>query len=245
MGADIIGFINCPLQASLGLDGFLHKLKLRAYRGMIEEMVPQHQRAEVRVEVQSSNKQPQELNYAGILKQLGDFERGIPECATCPISGGGQAVGCYRFVKYPVDSMFEKLAFEFFISEVHIKDSICDQIYQDVASNVPLDSAWHTQRGFPESGGVAMLPKPLVHEWQDGNVRRRVDSAQVLGSLFISLDRPAMVVGYVRFWHNFIDYARPRVTNSPTLNEFLDIFPMYLRMLPIALENRGIIYIDG
>lgn len=245
MGADIIGFINCPLQNSLGLDGFLHKLKLRAYRGTVEDMVPAHQRAEVKIEVQGTNNKPRMLTYQGILNELGSFENGIPECANCPISGGRQ-LGCYRFVKYPIDSLFEKLVFEFFVSQLPIKDSICDQIYQDVTSNVPLDSAWHTERGFQaNSGGVAMLPKPLVHEWTDGNVRKRVDSAQILGSLFISLDRPALVVGYVRFWHSFIDFARPRVTSSPTLIEFLDIVPMYLSMLPIALQNQGIIYIDG
>jgi len=248
MGADIVGFIGCPLQNSLGLDGFLAKLKLRTYKVQIEERVPAHQRSQLKVEVAGSNRATQMLTYDGIVREVSDFEQGIPECANCPISGG-RPIGCYRYIKYPIDSLFEKTVFEFFVSQLPIRDSICAQIYQDITSNVPLDSPWHTERGFSEegvvAGALAMLPKPFVHEWQEGNLRKRVDSAQVLSSLFISLDRPALTVAYVSFWQQFIEFARDRVTNSPTFDELLRVFPMYMQILPLGLQSRGLIYIEA
>jgi hypothetical protein len=104
MGADIVGFIGCPLQNSLGIDGFLGKLKLRAFKRQIEASIPAHQRTQVRIQVQGTNRASQTLNYEGILRELGNFESGIPECANCPLSGG-RPVGCYRFIKYPIDSI--------------------------------------------------------------------------------------------------------------------------------------------
>ena len=39
MGADLIGWRECPLQMRLGPEGFLGKLKLRSYKNLIEQMV--------------------------------------------------------------------------------------------------------------------------------------------------------------------------------------------------------------
>ncbi len=275
MGADYIGFRGCELQRSLGVEGFLGKLKLRAYKSAIEAQVPESERATVKVQVQVTGRPPQTLSYGGICQELDTFARGSAECPSCPV-GGGAPVGCYRYVGYPVDAITEELAFAFFCEGLDTPDTIADQLYRDIVSRVPLGSGWHTQRPGP----LAELPAPFVYTSPGG---RRVDSAQLLAAMFITLDHPALVVAYARFFHELLAFvaaardriatlepdgqirlnvnvARPEDTGpatlralerakalygSRTLRELGEVANLVHSIIPYALQGEGYVHVDG
>jgi hypothetical protein len=204
MGADLIGWRDCPLQRPLGPRGFLGKLKMRTYLRVIETQVPPEQRETVKVTV-VVNDRDRQLGYPEIREQAETFQRGIPECAQCPLSRGEQ-LGCYHFITYPVDAAFEEVAFAFFVSQVAVKDSIQDQIYRDIVSKQPAQSSdWHTRRG--PQGALAQRPQPLLHTWGGIFGKKKVDSAQLLASLFVPLESPAIVVGYARLFRELVQYV--------------------------------------
>ncbi|MCC6554437.1 MAG: hypothetical protein IT372_15775 [Polyangiaceae bacterium] len=208
MGVDFIGWRDCPLQHELGPEGFLGKLKLRAYKRMFEEHVPEGQRAEAEAVVHVSGRPDRKVRYGEICAEVAAFEQGIPECATCPLAGGRQ-LGCYRYVTYPVDALAERLIFEFLVEGLSTPDSIADRFIRYMVSHDDEETEWHEDRG--EDGGLAELPEPLVHTWVEGGVKRRVDSAQVMAAMFPPLDEPAVVVAYTRFWHELFQFIRGRI----------------------------------
>jgi len=204
MGADFIGWRNCPLQAELGPEGFLGKLKLRAYRAVIEERVPQERWDSVSVVVRVTGRPERQLKHGEIVRELAAFEQGIPACATCPLAGG-RPLGCYRYVTYPIDAVAERLLFEFFTDGLETPNSIADQLYRDIVSRVDEESGWYHERG--EDGALAELEEPLEHMWGDEDAPRLVDSAQLLAALFIPLDELALVVAYARFWSELFRFV--------------------------------------
>ena len=211
MGADLVGWRNCELQQPLGESGFLQKLKMKSYLRVIESQVPPEARENVAVTVIVNDTQ-RELTYPQIREAAETFQRGIPACATCPLSGG-QQLGCYHFVTYPVDARFEEVAFEFFTSGLTTKDSIQDQLYRDIVSKQPASgTAWHTSRG--PQGRFARRPQPLTHSWGGLFSKKKVDSAQLLASLFIPLKIPALVVGYARFWRELVAFADAKLAHE-------------------------------
>src|SRR6478609_3471683 len=100
MGADLIGWRDCELQRPLGPQGFLGKLKMKTYLRVIEQQVPPDKREAVKITVVVNDRQ-RELSYPEIREQAEAFQRGIPECARCPLASG-QQLGCYHYVTYPV-----------------------------------------------------------------------------------------------------------------------------------------------
>jgi hypothetical protein len=211
MGADLIGWRNCELQQPLGESGFLQKLKMKSYLRVIEAQVPEGARENVAITVIVNDTQ-RELTYPEIREQAETFQRGIPACATCPLAGGEQ-LGCYHYVTYPVDARFEEVAFEFFTSQLATKDSISDQLYRDVDSKQPAaGTGWHTRRG--PQGSLARRPQPLTHSWGGLFSKKKSDSAQLLQSLFIPLKHPALVVGYARFWRELVAYADAKLASE-------------------------------
>ncbi len=246
MGADIVGWINCPLQKSLGPNGFFWKLKLSSLKHAIETQVPPENREEVVVKFAGNNREPRDLNYSGITNELGGFEAGIPECQNCPISCG-KPLGCYSYVSYPIDETFERLVFGFFVTNVAEKDSICEQIYSDIISKYPrAGMSWHNQRGSAEQGGVAQLAAPLKHSWGSFFKKKSIDSAQVLAALFISLEIPAMVAGYARLWTELFEFAISRgITESRTLTEARELLQLCVAITPQALSENAVVLIEG
>lgn len=208
MGADFIGWRGCPLQAELGRDGFLGKLKLRAYKAVIEQRVPQEQWPTITVEVRVTGRPDRQLRYSEICRELAAFEVGIPDCGTCPLAGG-KPLGCYRYVSYPVDAITEQLLFEFFVEGLEEPDSIADQLYRDLVSHVDGEAGWYVERG--EDGLLAEREEPLEHAWGSNGDVQRVDSAQLLAALFIQLDELPLVVAYARFWLEFFQYVDRRL----------------------------------
>jgi hypothetical protein len=246
MGADLIGWRDCELQRSLGDRGFLQKLKMKSYLRAIESQVPEAQRANVQVTVVVNDEQ-RELTYPQIREAAEEFQRGIPACASCPLSGGTQ-LGCYRYVTYPVDERFEELVFHFFISIVATKDSIADQLYRDIVSKQPTGGGWHTRRG--PNGPLARRAEPMRHSWGGFLSKKRVDSAQLLASLFIPLDNLPLLAGYARFWSEFCAYvdAQPGPsawTSSATLREVRDFSTMLSQLLLHAVTEGWRLVVDS
>lgn len=208
MGADYIGWRGCALQESLGSDGFLGKLKLRAYKKVLEEQVPPERRDLVKVTVAVTGRGERAIDYPTIVRELGEFERGIPECADCPLAGGSP-IGCYRYVSYPIDAVTEELLFDYFLSKVDEHDSIPNQLWRDIVSQVGDDTGWHEQRG--PDGALAELDAPFEASFEYQGEEHTVDSAQLLASLFLSLEQPPMLVAYALFFKQFGEYVRERV----------------------------------
>ena len=243
MGADIIGWIGCPLQAKLGFESFLRLKKLSLMRRAVVDNVPEHERANVEVNLVSNHLPVETLTYSRITEELGDFELGIPECSSCLISMK-QPLGCCARVRYPIDDVFETAVFNYVVSEIETHDSIPNQIYQDVFSAIHPNSPFHTNRG--PDGTLAMLEKPLVHEWQSGGVKHRVDSAQILGGIFQSQIEPAYVVGYSLFWSRFMQYAKKYLTaNSHTMFEASRIPNIYMPLASMVEKQKVIFIVDG
>jgi hypothetical protein len=246
MGADIIGWRNCALQKQLGQDGFLGKLKMRAYQRVIEQQVPPEARDKVQVRVKVTGRPDRDLGYAEIRAAADEFARGIPECETCIISRG-KPLGCYQYVTYPIDETFEKVVFDFFVSQLGTKDSICDQLYRDVVSKFPPSgTGWHTQRG--PNGPLARRAKPLEHTFGGFFSKKRIDSAQILGSLFFTQEAAPLIVGYGRFYTELVKFAQGQLGaqhDSRTLHEITDVANFYLSMTASALSEGGTILVDG
>jgi hypothetical protein len=162
------------------------------------------------VVVQVTGRGERRLNHAGILAELGDFERGIPECASCPLAKGGAPVSCYRYVTYPVDAASEKVIFDYFAGKVAEPDSVPNQLWRDIARHVDVESAWYQARG--EDGALAELAEPLRARFTWEGEEHEVDSAQVLASLFgVDLEQPALVVAYALLFKEILEAWRGRV----------------------------------
>ena len=248
MGADIIGWIDCPLQHELSINGFLGKLKLRAYRGAVEANVPEGQRDGIRVQVMTDGREPREISYPQILAELGEFEAGIPECASCPISEG-RPLGCYQYVTYPIDATFENLLFDFYVSQVETKDSICNQIYADIISQIPgSGTAWHLRRGNEPGASLAVAAQPREHKWGGFLSKKRVDSAQMLMASFITLESLPLVAAYTRYFTELMEFANARGVQpqeSQTLAEVSRLGTLLMTLLPGAIEGKGMLFVDG
>lgn len=208
MGADFIGWRGCALQNELGPDTFLAKLKLRAYRRLIEERVPENEKHKVKVRVAVTGREDKELTYSGILQELEAFEQGIPECEDCPLSGG-KALGCYHYITYPIDAVTEELLFAFFCSKVTEPESIPNQIWLDIISTIDEETAWHTNRGA--EGSLAERQEILSANFIWDGQEQSLDSAQLLAGLFINLEEAPLLVAYALFFNQFIDYVRARI----------------------------------
>lgn len=256
MGADFIGWRSCPLQEELGQEGFLGKLKLRAYRTVIEERVPEDRWETVEIVLRVTGRPDREIKYGDICRELDAFEPGIPECATCPLAGNGKALGCYRYVTYPIDAVTERLVFERFVAGVEVSGSLANQLFRDIVSRVDEEAGWYGNRG--QEGALAELDGPLVHAWEDAEGKHAVDSAQVLAALFIPLDEPPMVLVYARFWAEFFDFVEGKlelaapgdaladeIKASRTLSELRHVSSMLTAAVPGAMQSGWTVVVDG
>src|SRR5262249_45117355 len=150
---------------------------------VIEERVPEEKRAAVSIVVQVTGRGERRLDLAGIVAELGAFERGIPECASCPLANEGAPVSCYRYVTYPVDSASEEIIFDYFAGKVAEPDSMPNQIWRSITRHVDEESAWYQSRG--EGGSLAERAEPLRASFTWEGEEHEIDSAQVLASLFV------------------------------------------------------------
>jgi hypothetical protein len=197
MGADVIAWRECELQRPDGPAAFAQQIKMLSYRRVVEATVPPEERDGFQLAIVVNGAQ-RRLSYDEICSRGDALMAGAGVCAGCPLAIEGP-LDCYQYVTYPIDPLFEELAFELFTGQLATRDSISDQLYLDIVSKQPASGTpWHVRRGAV--GTLAARPEPLVYTWGGFLGRKRVDSAQLLASLFISLPSPPLVVGYARFW---------------------------------------------
>ena len=209
MGVSYIGWRDCSLQRELGPEGFQGKLELRAYRSVIDDNVPKERRDSVRLRV-SAPSGTRDLGYDEIVAALDGFERGIPDCASCPLADG-RPLGCYRHVTYPIDASFERLLFECFTSRVAVDGSAARQLRVAIIGDRPgREGPWHRLRGAV-AGALAELPEPIV-----GSV---VDSAVVCDALFASVNDPELVFLHARFWNELFAWLDTKLARSVRTGE--------------------------
>lgn len=204
MGADVIGWRDCPLQQDLGVDGFLGKLKLRSYKQAIEERVPEEKWPTIQVRVTVTGRGDRNLAYPEIAKEVEAFQGGIPDCDACPLADG-RRLGCYRYVTFPIDAAFEQLVFAFFRGRFREQGTACKELYDVIFPQLAEGEGWYAPRG--EAATLAVLKEPLVHAWEEGDGERVVDSAQLLSVLFITLADPKLLELYAAFWAEFFKFV--------------------------------------
>jgi len=160
-----------------------------------------------------------------------EWDRGTPECNECPVSGG-KPFGCYAFVRRPIDEVAERALFDFFVLQLDKGDSICSGLYKDLVSKqASSDTQWHYDRGI--NGEHAVLEQPLEHKFGFFLARKRIDSAQILGSLFFTQKRSSLITLFARFWREFMAFARSRgipVGSSGVLMDLGALEQLYQRM---------------
>ena len=224
-GVDLVGWRSCAKQRELGSKRFavtLKKLGRQALAG--RAMGPQSATAVARTPEQRRRlQQAQEARQA-----LATFDEGTPECPTCPISES-KPFGCYLAVDFPIDAVAETALFRYFTSKLEDENSAAFGIYRDLVSKAPSSGTLrHTSRG--PTGDLAELRAPLFKEWGFLMWKKRVDSAQLLGSLFFNHTRLGLISVFSVFWDGFIEHARastpsfdasPSLVQPEALSEFL------------------------
>jgi hypothetical protein len=75
--------------------------------------------------------------------------------------------------------------------------------------------------------------------------KKKVDSAQLLASLFIPLELPALIVGFSRFWLELVAYADAQGVKSKTIEELRGVSMMFANLVPGALTQGWGVVIDG
>lgn len=204
MGADIIGWRRCALQEKLNLDGFLSKLKLRSYKTLLEQRVPEARRHSIQLSIQIQGRPPRDLSYHDICEELVRFEAETKECSTCPLSGGVE-VGCYQYVHYPVDTTFEETLFAWFVRQVTLPESLCARLFREHIHQAPVEgTSWHDRRGAQCSHPLAEREEPLFYAWEEHGETFYLDSAMLCSSLFVTLRHPSRIQDYARFWQEYL-----------------------------------------
>jgi hypothetical protein len=230
------------MQSSLGPEGFLRALKLRAYKAAAERL-PADALSELLVRVHAPGRGEQVWTYQALCEELERVCEGVPECETCPISQGGR-LGCYRYVSYPLDEHFERLLFTYFSEQMTLRNSACEQLYRDVISAMPRHGlVWHTLRGADTPGALAELDAPLRHAADP-----YFDSAQLCAALFTAEPPLPLLVVQTLFWGEFAGYVRARVenpTDSKTLGEVLLLPAFYQALAVSALKEGGAVLVDA
>ena len=211
MGLDVVGWRDCSLQRELQFETFMQRLKLRAYKKSVEDNFPAEARQAAKVHV-SINDEQQALSYAEICEQLNSFERGIPECTDCPLSGGAP-VGCYRYVSYPIDAAFEEMIFSYFYDTLPINESPA-QYLLDESVQVEMrysDTPYHA-RG---QGALAERDEPLSATFATTGDDLVIDSAHLLTCLFALADENPSVSTLSEFFDGFFRWIEQHLTTKP------------------------------
>ena len=233
-GVDFIGWRMCAQQKEWGPKRFALTLKKIG-----------RQAAEIRgVQAPQNPRTPEQRRQLQLYQEAAQgaavFSKGTPECKECSLSNG-QPYGCYAFIDYPIDSTAERALFEYFSANVAEEGHITASLYRDLMSKVPpKGTAWHTDRG--PAGSLAELDDPLVKEWGFLMWKKRVDSAQILGSLFFNQTKMVLVAAFAKFWDQFMEWAEANsdVSGSTTLQQFRLVSEFYDRVSTAASTQEGI-----
>jgi hypothetical protein len=236
-GVDLVGFRSCAKQRELGSKRFAVMLKKLGRQAQVGRSIPPPSMSAVArtPEQRRRLQQAQELHQAAVT-----FAEGTPECPECPISEG-KPFGCYLAVDFPIDAAAETALFAYFTSQLEDERSASFGIHRDLVSKVPSSGTpWHTSRG--PTGDLAELRAPLFKEWGFLMWKKRVDSAQLLASLFFNQTRLGLISVFSTFWDGFVEHARahaPDFDSSPSLVQLEALSEFYGRVLGHAGANEG------
>lgn len=238
-GVDVVGWIGCAKQKELGPGRFVAFLKKagRSAKAVSAGSVPSIPPNAAGLSVE---RRRQLQTYQEVRTAAGEFAKGTPECAACGLSGG-KPYGCYTFIGFPIDEAAEKALFDYFASQVAIEGSPAAAIYRDVVSKAPTTGTrWHEERGG--SGNLAETEHPHVKEWGFLMWKKHLDSAQILGTIFFTQRRPALIAAVARFWDEFMTFARTHVAQigaSTTMRDLLDLHAFYERAAEVSATTDG------
>lgn len=238
-GIDVVGFRSCAKQAELGPKRFILTLKklgrlAASVRGTPAPSIPpiavtpeQRRRLQVHQEARQA---------------LTQFDQGTPQCKECPISDG-KPYGCYVALDFPIDEGTETALFRYFAAQLEDEKSQGSALYRDVVMKAPKGSAWHTDRG--DGGTLAELPAPLVKEWGMLLWKKRVDSAQLLGSIFFNQRRAGLIGALAQFWEGFVRHAHEKdveidLSGSKSFQQLEELSALYERIAHIATTTEGV-----
>jgi hypothetical protein len=243
MGADVIGWRSCPLQRSLGRDEFLHKLKLRAYRRTAESLAQPSDPTKCTVRIRTLGRGIRTTTLQEIIDELGDFEQGIPDCHTCPVSAG-KVLGCYAYLTYPIDEPAESSVFQYVVEGAAQTDSMARWMVDEVISHLARDPM-DLPRG-PSPGMVAARTEPIEATVPSRDGELPIDSSMVLDALRLSLDECDNIEAYARFYGGFFAWldAAGGVA-SPSLSELRKIGILMERVARNCAFEDSAMWIDG
>ena len=226
MGIEFVFWKPCNLQDSLGYNGFLKAMKFASYKRTAERMASDRLES-LTIRIRDSRNSTS-MTYPELTETVNHFGSLLPQCKSCLLSSGAEN-GCYYVLYYPLDEEFERLVFEFFLAEVSILGSICNQIYRDIIKTLPpTPSMWHECRGQDANPCLAIRSTPFeadVFQIDQG----RLNSAEVLEALFRTVDTTPEIVVYSLFWQKFSLFAREKasVITSRTLEVAIGVARVY------------------
>jgi hypothetical protein len=137
-------------------------------------------------------------------------------------------VGCFRYVRYPIDAASERELFERFAAEVDVRESVCRDFYDRVIARVPDEgTGWHERRGSVSDGALAELAEPLSHNFGGWFTRKRFDSAQLLLALLNPQGSPEELALFARLHERIARWAETVTVPAPSLVELAELAPFY------------------
>jgi hypothetical protein len=237
-GLDLVGWRPCAEQLELGPKRFSVTLKRLGRQAIAGRSLPPPSATSVGATPDQRRRfqQAQEVRQAAAT-----FALGTPECLECPISDA-KPYGCYLAIDFPIDAAAETALFNYFTSHLDDERSASFGIWRDLVAKVPASGTpWHTDRGA--GGTLAELETPLVKEWGFLMWKKRVDSAQLLGSLFFTQKRLGLISAFGVFWEGFVQEARasnPDFDGSPSLLQLEALSEFYNRIAEHASHTEGV-----
>jgi hypothetical protein len=263
MGADYFFLRGCRLQSRLGPDAFVHALKQRvrvhALESMREQIEAQTGRAleDTTVRLGAAGTQPDATTFAELKREaavLADTE----ECAACSLARG-RPLGCYAYVRYPVDKAFERRFFAYFVEALQTADpafavgtdpagksfSAASLVKQIVIDNLADGDAWVAQRGPAETGGLAELTEPLSIRLGSGET---LDSARVLRAAFAPvIDGLEALLLYAHLFDGFFHYLEREGADveSATVEDVRQVAELLRLAAPLARAGELTLLIDS
>jgi hypothetical protein len=252
----------CPLYKTLGVDRFIEQVKSAAFRQGLEAHRDRLQDASGRrledlpVSVSSLGEVTRTTSVSELEAAAASFPKnGIPECVPCPLSGG-HGLGCYRYVRYPVDETFERELFAYLLamlgrdvagyvaaSDAAGRDLTAGRlVYEMVMTEIGDETPFRTARG--PRGTLAMLEAPLTALLDDGT---RISSATLLQAAFHPIDSGLTLQLYAMFYRDFYRWLESRgvdATTSATLAEVrhaADLLIAAARMVQASEEAQVVV----
>lgn len=238
-GIDVVGFRSCAKQAELGPKRFIVTLKKLGRLAATVRGTPTPSLPPVAI----TPEQRRRLQVQHEARQaLVQFDQGTPECKECPISDG-KPYGCYVAIDFPIDAAVETTLFRYFSTQLEDDHSQGSALYRDLVSKAPKGSAWHTDRGT--GGTLAELETPITKEWGLLLWKKRVDSAQLLGSVFFNQRRPGVIAALAEFWEGYVRHAREKdidadIGSSTTFHQIEELSALYERVAQIVTTTEGV-----